>query len=668
MMTKSFHQNKMIRVLSLFLFLSLCTHAFAQKKFTTTKTANDKLKTIYDRGMRMASLDELDDALEDFEKALKMDPTFIDAQIQWANVKNAQLKFEEAKQGYEKALAIDSTYEMGVFYSLGIVEFDMGKHEESVAHFEHFLKNAQKISPSRRAAAEKYLRNVKFAAEAYKNPVAYEPKNLGPNINTPDAEYLPTLTADGQVLIYTAFKGGQEDFYRSEKVNGEWQPGKPIEAVNTPNNEGAQSISADGKFLIFTACHRRDGLGGCDLFFAELKNGKWTAVRNLGAPVNTPGWESQPSLSSDGKTLYFCSDRKGGKGGKDIWVSQRLPDGKWGSPESLGDPVNTPGDEQAPFIHADGQTLYFMSNGHPGMGGFDLYLARKHGPCSAPCPVWNMPQNLGYPINSEGNEGALSVSLDGKTAYFATDLLNKEKGTSSFDNPQGKGTTDIYSFELPEKDRPLSVTYVKATVKDASTQKPIIAQVEFIDLTSGKVYASATTEADGEFLVTLPAGGNYALNVSKEKYLFYSENFALTEPGTEDEPFLLAIALLPVPTAGAEGGVAKPIVLKNVFFETGSAALKPESLTELARLKKLLDENSTLKIQINGHTDNVGSDADNLKLSENRAKAVYDHLTQNGVEASRLKFKGFGEAAPAASNDTEEGRRVNRRTEYQIIY
>jgi outer membrane protein OmpA-like peptidoglycan-associated protein len=629
----------------------------------------------------MFDLGQLDDAADDFGKALKMDPTFIDAQIQWANVKNKQAKLAEAKAGYERALAIDSAYETGLYYSLGIVEFDMGQYGAAAAQLEHYLKIAVKISPNRKAVAEKYLRNAAFADQAYKHPVPFNPVNLGPNINTKDAEYLPTLTADGEALIYTAFKGGQEDFYRSEKLNGEWQPGKPIEAVNTPNNEGAQSISADGKLLVFTACHRRDGLGGCDLFYSELKNGKWTAVKNIGAPINTPGWESQPSLASDGNTLYFAAERRGGKGGKDIWVSHRMADGKWGSPENLQDPVNSPGDEQSPFIHADGQTLYFMSNGHPGMGGFDLYLARKREYAGQPTLPWGIPQNLGYPINTQGNEGALSVSLDGQTAFFATDIASIEKqGSAAFDNPQGKGETDIYSFELPENARPNPVTYVKATVRDAATGKPVYARVEFFVLqkenltgqfpTKGSyLYATSITEADGEFLVTLPAGGNYALNVSKEKYLFYSENFALTEPGTVDEPFKLDIALLPVPAAGGAGTppVAKPIVLKNIFFETGSAALLEESRMELARLKKLLDENPALKIQINGHTDDVGSEADNLRLSEDRAKAVHDHLTQNGIDANRLKYKGFGETAPATSNDTEEGRRQNRRTEYVII-
>ncbi len=655
----------MFRIFSLFIFLLLFQTAFSQKKYTTDKSAKGKLLTTFQRGQRMAFNGQLDAAAQDFEKALEMDPTFIDAQMEWANVKNQQGKYAEAELGYEKVLAIDPNYEPSVLNSLAIVEFDQKKYDQAALHFEQFLKSPARISESGKAKTMKYLGDAKFAAEAMKNPVPFEPKNLGPNINTPNAEYLPTITADGQMLIYTAVRGGQEDFYRSKLVNGEWQRGEAIEAVNTSYNEGAQSISADEKYLIFTACNRRDGLGSCDLYYSELKNGKWTATKNLGPPINSSGWESLPSISADGKTLFFNTDRRGGKGGKDIWYSERQPNGKWSEPKNLGSPVNTPGDEQSPFIHPDGQTLYFMSNGLPGMGGYDLYLSRRK-----PDGTWGEPQNLGYPINSEGNEGALSVSLDGKTAYFATDVLNVKAGVSTFDNPQSKGTTDIYSFELPVQARPQPATYVKATVTDASIGKALIAKVEFTDLATGQVFATAETEADGEFLVALPAGKDYALNVSKEKYLFQSENFALSETSTFDKPFLLDIALEPIPAAGDGTGdlpKAKPIVLKNIFFETGSAALKKESQTELSRLKKLLVENPNLHIQINGHTDNVGSDADNLTLSSDRAKAVYDFLVENGIEANRLKYKGFGETTPIATNDTEEGRQQNRRTEFEVI-
>ncbi len=640
----------MLRISFCLLLTALCSVVFAQKKYTTAKTATGKLRTIYERGMRMSFNGQPQAAAEDFEKALEIDPTFIDAQIEWANLKNQQEKFAEAEIGYEKALAIDPDYLPGVWYSLALVEFDQEKFGEAAGHFQQFLKN-EKLGEKQRANAEKYLAQARFADHALKNPVPFNPKNLGENINTPDHEYLPTLTADGEKLIYTAVRGDQEDFFLSKKENGVWQVGQPIASVNTEYNEGAQSISADGKLLVFTICDRPGGLGRCDLYFSELVNGKWTQVKNIGAPVNSAAYESLPSLSADGKTLFFTSERRGGLGGLDLWFSQRQLDGKWGEPQNLGAPVNSNSSDQAPFIHPDGQTLYFMSKGHPGLGEYDLFLSRRQ-----PDGKWGEPQNLGFPINTKGNEGAFTVSLDGKTAYFATD---KEGGL---------GKNDIYTFDLHEAAQPQPVTYVKATVSDSETKAKLSANVEFVDLATGLVFVSAVTDNGGEFLVTLPAGKDYSLNVSKEKYLFYSENFALAHGGSLEKPFLLDIPLTPIPAGGAGDpeSKSKPIVLKNVFFETGSAALKKESLTELNRLKKLLEDNPSLKIQINGHTDDVGSEADNLALSEARAKAVFDYLAANGVAANRLKFKGFGETSPIALNDSEEGRRQNRRTEFVI--
>ncbi len=639
----------MIRVLSIFLLLCLCSPAFAQKKFTTKKTANDKLKTVFDRGMRMASLKQFDDAIEDFEKALKMDPTFIDAQLQWADVKNQQMKLEEAKLGYEKVIAIDSLYEPAAFYSLGIVEFDLKQFDAAAVHIGFYLEKALKISPGRKAMAERYLKNARFSAKAFAHPVPFELKNLGPNINTANDEYLPTLTADGETIIYCGVVGNdrysnQEDFFISRLVDGQWQKGTPIAHLNTEDNEGSQAISADGKLIIFTACGRQGGLGGCDLYYSETVGGKVMPAKNMGAPINTAAIETQPSLSPDGNTLYFIRAESGWKGNSDIWKCERQANGKWGQPVKLDGTINTPEQEQSPFIHPDGQTLYFTSRGHVGMGDFDIFFSRL-----TPDGNWGTPENIGYPINTAGNEGAVFISLDGSTAYISSTMAG------------GQGKSDIYAFALHEAARPRPVTFVKATVTDAATRQPLVATAEVIELSTGKVYASAMTGPNGEFLITLPAGGNYALNVSKEKYLFYSENFALTGPGTFDKPFKLAIALSPMTDA------ERPIVLKNIFFETGSAVLQKESRTELAHLKKLLDENPTLKIQINGHTDNIGSDADNLRLSEERAKAVFDHLTNNGIAANRLKYKGFGETVPAASNDTEEGRKQNRRTEYVVV-
>ncbi|MFT5801262.1 MAG: outer membrane protein OmpA-like peptidoglycan-associated protein, partial [Nonlabens sp.] len=430
----------------------------------------------------------------------------------------------------------------------------------------------------------------------------------------------------------------------------------------------AQSISADGKLLVFTACTRRDGYGSCDLYFSEVIDGRWTKVANMGKEINSRARETQPSLSADGKAIYFSSNRGGGQGEMDIWVSKRDEDGAWGIPENLGEVINTTGVDRAPFIHQDGQTLYFMSDGHEGMGGHDLFYSRLEN------EVWGKPKNLGYPINTEADEGTLVISLDGKTAYFATDR-NKPGKRGKEEEYMGKVDLDLFSFELYEEARPQPVTYVKATVRDAATRKKLAgAKVAFTDLETEKSHAFSTTDSDGEFLVCLPLGKNYSLNVTKEEYIFHSENFALDKINNLDKPFLLDIELQPVPILTAvptstEGALAegKPIILKNVFFETGSAELKTASLLELNRLKKLLTDHPTLVIRINGHTDNIGSDEDNLTLSNNRAKAVNDYLIINGISGDRLSYKGFGETKPISNNEIPEGRQSNRRTEFVVI-
>ncbi len=639
----------MIRLFSILSFLVLFQNCIAQKSYTTEKTAKSKLVDMLHKGQRLSINGQLNAAVTELEKALKADSRFIDAHIEWANVKNQQGKFAEAELGYEKALAIDPSYLHGVLYSLAIVEFDQKKFDESASHMEKYLAKG-KISERRKKTAEKYLNNANFAANALANPVPFDPKNMGININTPDFEYFPTLTADGEKLIFTKRRRGLEDFYISHKINGEWQKAVPIESVNTPENEGSQSVSANGKLLIYTGCNRKGGYGMCDLYFTEYINGKWMPVKNIGPPINTNQWEAQPFLSADGQTLYFCRDPKGGRGNIDIWTSQRLENGEWGTPKKLPETINSKGKEQVPFLHPDGQTLYFSSDGHPGMGRADIYLSTlmENG-------IWGKPQNIGYPINTEKNEIALFVGLSGLIAYLASDQKS------------GFGKTDIYSFELHEAARPQPVTYVKAIVTDANTRNNLTAKVEFIDLENGQTHATSFTDNDGEFLVTLPIGKNYALNVSKEEYLFYSENFALKNIDSLNKPFELNIELQPIPETAETGRASNPIILKNVFFETGSAELKKESTAELNHLKNLLEENPKIKIQINGHTDNVGSGEDNLILSKNRAMAVYNYLIENGVLGSRLSYEGYGESMPIAPNESDRGRKENRRTEFTVI-
>ncbi len=641
----------------LLLLLCCCSAFLFAQKYTTKATASEKINKLYDRALDYVRFEQYQQAIAELEKIIRLDSSFIDAQILWADARHDMGALEDATKGYIRALSIDTNYNPTVFYKLGLTQIKIGQNMLGAQTLNRFLQT--KGDERLKNKARKYILHAEFAAQAIENPVPFNPQKLSENVNTPGPEYLPSLTADGTFLVYTAVIDGQEDFYFSEKINGEWQKGQAITAINTFLNEGGQSISADGKLLVFTACQRREGLGSCDIYFSELQNGKWTKPRNIGAPINSGAWESQPSLSADGKALFFASDRKGGVGGRDIWVSYQKSDGIWEAPQNLGNVINTPGEEQTPFIHPDGQTLYFMSDGHPGMGGTDLFLARKNADDS-----WGIPQNLGYPINTAANEGALVVSLDGTRAYFATDeaALHKDRTLASHQK-----NIDIYSFELYPEARPQAVTYVKAKIFDAHTGQTLSAKVECANLKTQAIYATATTGEDGEFLICLPLGKNYALNVSKEKYLFHSENFSLAAISSIKEPFLLEIGLIPIEEASPDAAPSKPIVLKNVFFETGSAELLPESTLELKRLKNLLESNPDLKIRINGHTDNVGSEADNLILSEKRAKAVYHFLIENGINASRLGYKGFGENQPIASNDSPEGRQRNRRTEFEPI-
>jgi len=621
-----------------------------QPPYYTVESAPNKAKNAYNDGVMEARKGNTAIAIGYFERAIKECPTFIDAQLLWAGSQLQIKDFARAEEGFEKVVALDANYQPAAFFTLALAEWEQNKFEEAAIHAERFLQTNSSDAELKRDA-KRLAANARFAAEAVKNPVPFDPKPVGNGINSPADEYLPSLTADGSTMIFTRRDLIDENFYQSEFKNGAWQIAEPLTGVNTPQNEGAQHISPDGSWLVFTACNRRDdgSQGSCDLYWSQLKNTGWTKPVPFSAIINSADWDAQPCISADGKTLFFSSMRPGGKGGKDLWMTTRQAGGKWSKPENLGDVLNTDGDEQTPFLHPDGQTLYFTSNGLPGMGENDLYLSRRQ-----PDGSWGTPYNLGYPINTKASEGTLTVSLDGRTAYFAANRSDSQ------------GRIDIYQFELPQNARPQPVTYARAKVKDAVTGNPLVAKVEFTDLKTGQSHVSANTKSDGSFLVCLPAGKDYALNVSKDKYLFYSENFNLVETATFDKPFLLNIELQPIGDEAAAVASSKPIVLRNVFFETGSAALLPSSSAELDRLAALLSEVPTLKIQINGHTDNVGDDASNQRLSEARAKAVYEYLIAKNIAVERLKFKGFGESQPVETNDTPEGRGRNRRTEFVV--
>lgn len=646
------------------LLLLLPATLCAQEEYSNLNNAKGKVRKQYENARTFLQYGSYDQALAELDDALRIDDRFIDAYILQGDILYDRQQYALAETQFEKALNIDPNYQSLVLYKVGFAEWRQEKFDEAADHLAAYLDSDPR-SDRQREIANSMLEGSRFAAEAMRNPVPFTPTRMSPNINTEDAEYLPALTADGQTFIFTRVVNNQEDFYVSNWTKDGWGLAVPLQQINTPLNEGGQTISADGRFLIFTACNRREGVGRCDLFYAEKINGNWTDVQALPRPVNTGAWESQPSISANRTELFFSSDRGGGQGKKDIWVSTRQANGRWSVPENLGPNVNTTGNDKAPFIHPDGKTLYFMSDGHPGMGGFDLYRVQRQADGS-----WGEVQNLGYPINSTKDEGVLTVSLDGKTAYFASDRSDLNKPEPEATNVPLIPSYDIYTFPLYEAMRPEAVTYVHATVVEKGTMKPLQVAVSIRDVEQENAMSlTFSTDNEGEFLTTLPVGQNYALNVQKPGYLFYSDYFALAEENAfNGEPFELYIELVPVPeSVGVELEAEQPIVLKNVFFASGSATLKPSSVPELQLLYQILIENAQLRIELRGHTDNVGSDQDNQTLSENRAKAVYQYLIDRGIEANRLQYQGFGESQPVDSNDSPEGRRNNRRTEFVIL-
>ncbi|HEY1114531.1 MAG TPA: OmpA family protein [Chitinophagaceae bacterium] len=636
-MKNPFH---LLMALCLFILTSTAGAQYDQSKI------NKKAVAAYEKGLTMAEYGEYKGAIQLLNEAIKLDKNYIDAYLSLAGVYGELKDPASSVATYEKAFALDSNYtsELRLPYSINLAA--QGQFEKALATVDALLARP-KMNPNTRKAAEfrrkSYLFAVEYAKSHPNTNYVFAPQNIGPGVNSPESEYWPSMPIDGKALIFTRRLGGRnEDFFVSENF-GQWEAARRLTGnINTPESEGAQTISQDGNWLVFTGCNRPEGMGSCDLYISYLTREGWSQATNMGNKINTEDWESQPSLSPDKRDLYFASKRPGGLGGSDIYVSHLLPNGRWSDPENLGPEINTPGDEQGPFIHADNQTLYFASTGHTGYGDDDLYLVRR-----APGGKWGKPENLGYPINTVNREGTLFIAANGKTAYYASD------------RGDGKGLMDIYSFELREDIRPYKTLWVKGKVFDNKTKQGLPSSVELIDLSSRQTLSKVQTDEDGNYLITLPVGKDYAFNVARKGYLFYSDNYSL-KGKDPDSTYKKDIPLQPIE-------VAAGVVLRNIFFDFNKYELKDESQVELDRLVQLLTENPTVKILIEGHTDNVGGAADNLKLSENRAKSVVNYLKSKGIAATRLSSKGFGATKPIATNTTEEGRAQNRRTELKVV-
>jgi outer membrane protein OmpA-like peptidoglycan-associated protein len=635
-----------IRKILLFVILFVkCSGSFCQTLHTTSNRA---LKA-YNEGKQAFDYFDFKDAENFLKEAISIDKKFYEAYMVLGEMMTKLKRFPESATYYRKAVQIDSLFYKPVFFPLANAEKLSGNYADALVHYSVYIVQPGILEKNRNQSLRS-IEDCKFAIEAIKNPVPFSPVSLGDSINTSDDEYWPSITVDGQTLMFTrqvstgrSMPRTQEDFYLSHMSNGLW--GKALNAgfpLNTSSNEGAQTLSSDGRYMYFTACEKQDGQGSCDIYYSSYDGKIWSLPYNIGPPVNSRSWESQPSVSANGKMLFFASNRAGGAGGMDLWYSVLGEDGKWKLPVNPGLKINSSGDEMSPFIHFDGKTLYFSSNGRVGMGGYDIYFTKMREDTS-----WTDPINLGYPINTFNDELGLIIDARGGQAYFS----------SIRDNTHGK---DIFSFLVYEAVRPDPVSYFKGRVYDKFTGKSLRAGYELIDLKTGRSIISDLTDQSGVFLVCLPSDHNYGLNVNKEGYLFYSDNFMFEGIHSASEPFIKKIDLSPV----REG---EKITLSNVFYEFDSWKLTKESFPELNRLVRLLKDNKDIIVEIGGYTDAIGKDSYNLDLSEKRARSVKEFIIEKGITAERLSYKGFGAAAPIGDNVSDSGRKLNRRTEVKII-
>ena len=624
---------------------------FAQKQLSSKSK-----RAIKDYNMALNKYNQrnFEEALFYVDEAIDNDSMFIEAHLFKADISNLKEDVKQEISSYEKALSINPDFFTYTRLNLGKAYLNDGDYAKAVKLFKEFVEINKGKERTIRKALD-LIKRSEYAIELKNNSVEFNPQNLGSNINNLNDQYWPSLSLDGNTLIYTELLtdssrisqfgnfAKQEDFYISFKDDGGWSHGEPMgEPLNTPGNEGAHKVSADGKTIVFTGCNRKDGFGNCDIYYSHKIEGEWSIPRNIGRGINSSFSEKQPCLSPDGRYLYFSSNRPLGQGGMDIWVSVLLDEGYWSNAINLGENINTKSDEVSPFIHHDNSTFYFSSSGHYGLGQKDIFLSKIDSNRQ-----WSKPINIGYPINTHHDEIGLIVDAKGELAYYSTNF--------------GSSSTDIYSFAMPEKVKPNAVSFISGHIFDAKTKISLGAVFQLINLETGDTLMQASSDVtSGKYLICLPIGENYALNVNYPNYLFYSVNFNLQNEHSSMEPYVLDIPLNRIE-------IGNKVVLNNIFFKLDSYELISNSHIELGKILDFTKKNPQLQLEVGGYTDNIGDRAYNIDLSNKRAKAVYDYLINKGVSKHQLQYKGYGQDNPIEDNSTEEGRATNRRTELKII-
>jgi len=633
----------------IWLFFYPATSQGQQAKLSTTSKKAAELYGKADEHLKARNFPKAIDALND---AKQKDTTFGEAYLKLAGLYKVMGDKSASYQNYRHGLRVlpFNPALQQEYFNFAELSLSLGHYSLARQYYDKYLQTTPKNTKAVQVAQEK-LKSIAYAEEAVKSPVDFKPLLLPAPLNKFALQYFPAITANQKHILFTARNGIRPEFdenlFVSVRREDTWsEPVSISPVINSRLNEGAGSISGDGKTLVFASCDRPGSFGSCDLYISYRSGENWSKPVNLGDQVNAAGWDSQPSLSADGRTLYFSSVRAGGQGREDIYVTRLQEDNTWGVPVNLGKPVNTAGNDNSPFIHPSGSTLYFSSDGHLGLGGSDIFKVTVNSK-----GVWQTPQNLGYPLNTYENESSIFITTDNKTGYYARQQSQNQGGT----------TINLFQFAVPDqwKSKEES-TYAQGNVYDAKTKKPLGAVVQLYDVaTDNLVQQVQSDKQSGDYTVVLVEGRQYAMYVSGDNYLLKSLSFDYTT-GKDFNPLTLDVYLDPI-EAGAN------VVLNNLFFPTNKFTLEPKSKTELNKLVQFLTLNKTVRIQISGHTDDVGEKAANLELSRKRAQSVIDYLTQKGISRTRLEAVGFGETKPVQANTSAENRALNRRTELKIL-
>lgn len=588
----------------------------------------------------------------------------------------------------EKAKKLNISVDPNLNFYLGIAYHLDKDWDKAIYHYQDFVKNkTNDTDPLLVMKSEKSIKECISGKNLSSRPIRVKIENLGKQINTEFHEYKPYITADESMLFFTSRRASSlskekdpvyndfyEDIYYSiRQADGNWSQAKNIgEPINTTDHDAISGLSIDGGKLIIYLGGKNNG----DLFESELLGDKWSKPQDFGKNINTDKFhESSASYSLDGQSVYFVSDKPGGYGDRDIYVSKRDEKGRWGKAENLGGTINTQYGEEGVFMHPDGKTLYFSSQGHNSIGGYDIFKAIFDDKTKK----WSVPENIGYPVNTTDDDVFYVVSADGKHGYYTSvnstgfggrdlfmiSFIAEEKKENTIDTKKNEISENkkeekvIKQIETKTNPEP-RLTILKGVISDELSKKPLDASIEIIDNEQNKIiYTFNSNSSSGKYLTSLPAGKNYGIAVKKEGYLFHSENFNVLDSAAF-QTIIKDIDLKKIQ-------VGSTIVLKNIFYDFDKATLRQESTYELGRLLKLLVEMPNLKIEISSHTDSKGANDYNFKLSDIRAKSVVDYLISKGISKDRLVSKGYGEEKPISTNDTDEGRQLNRRTEFKVL-